>query len=100
MWKKLIDWLATDEAKEWFDGDWEWSDVIEKACELNRGGAIELWTNGESLFMPGEYLADMADAFNRLCKEEDAVSYFYYSAKEDIENDEVDRMTGWGYIHF
>jgi len=99
MWKKLIDWLATDEAKEWFDGDWEWSDVVEKACELNRGGAIELWTNGESLFMPGEYLADMADAFNNLCGE-DAVSYFYYSVKEDIDNDDVDRMTGWGYIHF
>ena len=100
MWKKLIDWLATDEAKEWFDGDWEWSDVVEKACELNRGGMVELWTNGESLFMPGEYLADMAEAFNCLCEEEDAVSYFYYSVKEDIENDEVDRMTGWGYIHF
>lgn len=98
MFEKLIDWIRTGELK--MEDERVWSKLISKACELSETGSVPMWTDGEELLIgEGKLCNEIANALD--CTwDGHPVRTYHYEPEEDINEQCVDKYTGWWCIDF
>ena len=93
MWKKLVDWLYSDEAKTYLRQDIVFTQIIQKACEFADGDRMMMWSNGGELLVPTLGIAnEIADAID--------VTLDVVTATGSYDDDTNDLCSGWHYITF